>query len=158
MHRFLAVSATTLAAVTSAACGSSGPSQSELDRARREGAAAARQSANEKETARLRKELDTLKNQRSKKASSSTPTKTVSVPSSGSQRANAAPSSGNCGGGLSVNGVTSCAFARNVRNAYSGTGSYSIDSPTTGKSYSMFCSGTNPTVCTGGNNAYVSFP
>ena len=67
-----------------------------------------------------------------------------------------------CGGGLSANSVTTCAFAENVKNAYetaNGTpGRLDVYSPATGKTYSMSCSGGSPTVCTGGNNAAVYFP
>lgn len=65
-----------------------------------------------------------------------------------------------CGGGLDVGPTTSCAFAVNVRAAYERTGSNSLSvySPTTGRTYSMFCTSSSPHVCTGGNNAAVYFP
>lgn len=135
-------------------CGDKQFTQADLDRARQEGRQQERQKSTEKETGRLQRELEKLKNGGKKSGS----TKTVTVPSAAAPQATPAPSSGECGAGLSVNGVTSCAFAREVRNAYTGTGSYDISSPTTGKTYSMFCSGANPTTCTGGNNARVSFP
>jgi hypothetical protein len=75
----------------------------------------------------------------------------------------------NCGGdaasgGISVNSVTSCAFAENVESAWnssgdSGSGTVTAYSPVTGQTYTMYCtpSGTGYEVCTGGNNAYVEF-
>lgn len=137
-------------------CGDTKFTQADVDRARQEGRQQERQKVNEKKTAQLQAELDAIK--KGGKTGSSTKTKTVTVPTAATPQAAPAPSSGECGSGLSVNGATSCAFAREVRNAYTGTGSYDIFSPTTGKTYSMFCSGTNPTTCTGGNNARVSFP
>lgn len=144
-----------VSALPLAGCGDKEFTQADVDRARREGAASERQKVNEKETERLRKQLEDI---RTGKKSGSSKTKTVTVEKSATPQATPAPSSGDCGSGLSVNGVTSCAFAREVRNAYTGTGSYDIFSPTTGKTYTVSCSGTNPTTCTGGNNARVSFP
>lgn len=71
-----------------------------------------------------------------------------------------APSSGSaCGDGLSVNSVTSCPFARAVRDAYEGSGGASVIevfSPVTHQSYTMRCSGGVPTICSGGNGAVVT--
>ncbi len=67
-------------------------------------------------------------------------------------------SGSSCGGGLSVNSVTSCAFAQNVSDTYyqSGrSGTLTVWSPTTQQYYTMFCSGSNPVTCTGGNNAAI---
>ena len=87
--------------------------------------------------------------------------------SSGGQKAtpgiaHAAPTSGGqtpCGGGLSVGPDTSCAFAENVYQAYQnyGPGDVSAYSPVTQLNYTMYCSGSTPVVCTGGNNASVYF-
>jgi hypothetical protein len=65
-----------------------------------------------------------------------------------------------CGGGLVVGPNTSCPFAANVRAEYyrSGAGWIVVHSPTTGRTYDMFCTSTSPHVCTGGNNAAVYFP
>jgi Glucodextranase, domain B len=65
-----------------------------------------------------------------------------------------------CGNGLLVGPNTSCGFARNVRAEYSGHGAgwLSVYSPATGRTYNMFCTGSSPHVCTGGNNAAVYFP
>jgi len=65
-----------------------------------------------------------------------------------------------CGGGTVVGPNTSCAFAENVRAEYyrSGGGTISVYSPTTGRSYTMYCSDGSPHACTGGNNAAVYFP
>jgi hypothetical protein len=67
---------------------------------------------------------------------------------------------GTCGNGLSVGPSTSCAFAVSVRDAYASSGSAVVRaySSTTGQSYTMYCTGTSPHVCTGGNNAAVYFP
>jgi hypothetical protein len=63
---------------------------------------------------------------------------------------------------VSVGPNTSCAFARNVRaNYYQSSGgniSLNVYSPTTGRYYTMSCTGGSPHVCTGGNNASVYFP
>lgn len=65
-----------------------------------------------------------------------------------------------CGQGVSVGPNTSCGFALNVRDAFVryGAGSLSVYSPTTGRTYEMYCSAGSPHVCTGGNNAAVYFP
>lgn len=63
-----------------------------------------------------------------------------------------------CGDGLSVNSVTSCPFARNVREAYQNSGGDSVIevfSPVTGRSYTMSCTSGVPVVCRGGNGAVV---
>jgi hypothetical protein len=64
-----------------------------------------------------------------------------------------------CGGGLYAGPATSCAFAENVRSAYQsqGPGIVRAYSPVTRRTYAMSCSGVSPVVCTGGDNAYVSF-
>ena len=64
-----------------------------------------------------------------------------------------------CGDGLSVNSVTSCPFARAVRDEYESTNGASVIevfSPVTQRSYTMSCSGGVPTVCRGGNGAVVT--
>jgi hypothetical protein len=76
--------------------------------------------------------------------------------------AHAAPTGGgqtSCGGGLSVGPDTTCAFAENVYQAYlsQGSGYVTAYSPVTQLSYTMYCSGSTPVVCTGGNNASVYF-
>jgi hypothetical protein len=65
-----------------------------------------------------------------------------------------------CGGGLSVGPNTSCPFAENVHAEYdrSGPGWINVYSPVTGRTYSMYCTGGSPHVCTGGNDAAVYFP
>ena len=70
-----------------------------------------------------------------------------------------APTGSTCGDGLSVNSVTSCPFARAVRDEYQSTNGASVIevfSPVTQRSYTMSCSGGVPTVCRGGNGAVVS--
>ncbi|HTU15689.1 MAG TPA: hypothetical protein VMF31_10865 [Solirubrobacterales bacterium] len=66
----------------------------------------------------------------------------------------------NCGSGIEVNAVTSCAFAKNVVAAWKkneGT-SVSAYSPDTGKTYTMTCTGSQMlTTCAGGIGAKVTF-
>ena len=77
----------------------------------------------------------------------------------------ASSESASCGaGGLSVGPHTSCAFGSNVRDAYydsaAGNGDATVRafSPATRQTHSMRCSGGTPHVCTGANDATVSFP
>ena len=62
-----------------------------------------------------------------------------------------------CGGGVYAGANTSCPFAQNVAANYVGSGPDYAYSPVTGLSYIMSCTGSKPTVCTGGNNALVQF-
>lgn len=133
------------------ACGgSSGSSQEELDRARREGATEARQQAKINE---IQHQLKALKHRQANGAPTTT---------SGS----VGPSSGgpiSCGGDLSVGKATTCEFARNVEDEYrseigEGSGTVYAYSPATGRTYAMYCSAGTPHVCTGGNEASVYFP
>jgi hypothetical protein len=140
---------------TLAACGGdSQPSAEEVARikadARREALAEARSQDAVRETRRMRRELDRLRNGGDRSASSSGSGGQVSSSTSGG--------STSCDAGLSVNSVTSCPFARNVRSTYeSSGGASSIDvySPVTGQTYRMSCSSGLPVVCTGGNGAAV---
>lgn len=69
------------------------------------------------------------------------------------------PQPESCGEGLSVNSVTSCPFARAVRDEYERTGgasSIEVYSSVTKQSYTMTCSGGGPVVCRGGNGAVVT--
>jgi hypothetical protein len=65
-----------------------------------------------------------------------------------------------CAADLVVGPNTSCPFAENVQAEYyaSGPGWISVYSPVTGRRYDMYCTGSSPHVCTGGNNAAVYFP
>lgn len=150
-HRISAVIAATLvASLGLAACGDSGASQEELDRARQQGAAKAHQKERLK---KLEKELRSLK-------------KNGGSGQSGVPAGSGAPSSGDsssCGKGVSVGADTTCGFAANVQGDYyaeigSGPGSVYSYSPATGEYYTMYCSAGAPHVCTGGNNASVYFP
>jgi serine/threonine protein kinase len=63
-----------------------------------------------------------------------------------------------CGQGVSVGPATTCPFAFNVQEAYENSGhssTISAYSPVTGLTYSMRCTGRNPTACRGGNEASV---
>jgi hypothetical protein len=101
--------------------------------------------------------------------SNSSSTQTITAPTSPStpkttpttpNHANPVPRT-SCGGDLSVGPNTSCAFARNVELAYdqsSGGNTYvTAFSPVTNQTYTMYCTGSTPHVCTGGNNASVYF-
>lgn len=135
------------------ACGGdSGASQEELDRARKEGVAKARQQS---KIADIEKQLKSLKkNGRSSQGSPPPPSESGAVSSGGST---------SCGGSLSVGPSTTCGFAANVEADYyaeigSGSGSVYSYSPTTGRYYTMYCSAGTPHICTGGNDASVYFP
>jgi Flp pilus assembly protein TadG len=157
-----------IAAVSGAAgCGSddSGDSLAEAERlaqAKQEGAREARAEQEARKAAReqrrLRREIQRIRRDRAQASAPSggngaTPSSTV-IPSGGT----------NCGSGVTAGANTSCAFARNVRDNYyaAGQGDIYVDvySPTTGQTYSMYCRagrGGAATLCTGGNNASVSF-
>ena len=70
-----------------------------------------------------------------------------------------------CGGIVFVGPDTSCAFAENVKRAYSNLysaastppGTVSAASPVTGVTYEMRCTGESPVACRGGKNALVEF-
>jgi hypothetical protein len=138
-----------------ASCGDSGASQEELEAARQQGAAKARQQA---KISQIQKELNELKKGKG--------TGSAAAAAAGSSPApEGAPSggSGNCNGSLSANENTTCGFAENVEQAYfaeigSGSGTVYAYSPSTGQSYSMYCSAGSPHSCTGGNDAAVYFP
>lgn len=140
-------------ALSLGACGGdSGASQEELDRARKEGVAKARQQA---KITDIEKQLESLKkNGRSSQGSPQPVEPGSTTPSGGST---------SCGGSLSVGPNTTCGFAANVEADYyaeigSGPGSVYSYSPTTGRYYTMYCSAGAPHVCTGGNDASVYFP
>ena len=150
VHIFGVVAALTVASLTLYACGSSGASQEELDRARKEGVAKARQQGKIED---IEKQLKSLK--KNGRPPNSTP------PPNGS--GSSSSGSTTCGGNLSVGANTTCGFAANVEADYyseigSGSGTVYSYSPTTGRYYSMYCSAGAPHVCTGGNNASVYFP
>lgn len=136
-------------------CGDSGASQDEIEAARKQGAAKAQQQANIRQ---IQKELQELKKGKSVKEAVPGTANTSSA-AAGSSSSN----SGNCSGSLSTNSVTTCGFAANVQQAYfeeigSGSGTVYAYSPTTGQTYSMYCSSGSPHECTGGNDAAVYFP
>lgn len=99
---------------------------------------------------RLRDAVQTVNRRRKPSSSKNTPPGAPPPPPP------ATPSG--CGDGLSVNSVTSCPFARNVREAYQNSGGDSaieVFSPVTGTSYTMSCTSGVPVVCRGGNGAVV---
>lgn len=136
------------------ACGSPGASQEELNQAKREGAAHARETARIKQ---IQHELRKLRN--GNRAGN------VAVVPAGSASSGSTGTTGttSCGGELSVGPATTCPFAENVRLAYerelgSGSGIVYAYSPATEKLYEMQCTAGTTHVCTGGNNASVYFP
>lgn len=136
-----------------AGCGDSGASQEEIEAARHQGAAKARQQA---KISQIQKELKELKKGNEGSAEAAAGSSPAPDGSSNS-------GSGNCGGSLSANGNTTCGFAANVQQAYfdeigSGSGTVVAYSPTTGQSYSMYCTAGSPHECSGGNDAAVYFP
>lgn len=139
-----------VALATLAACGDSGASQDEIDQARKEGSAQTRQQL---KIQQIEKELKSLKHGHTN-------------PQNQAQSDSPAPAGGGstaCAGTLSVGPNTTCGFAANVEADYyseigSGSGTVYSYSPTTGQSYSMYCTAGSPHVCTGGNDASVYFP
>jgi hypothetical protein len=144
----------TLFVATLASCGGdSEASQEELDRARREGIAKARQQAKIDD---IEKQLKSLKKNGSSSSQGSPPPPSTPSPTTTS-------GSTSCGGSLSVGPNTTCGFAANVEADYyseigSGSGTVYSYSPTTEQYYTMYCSAGAPHVCTGGNDASVYFP
>lgn len=136
-----------------AACGDSGASQEEIEAARQQGAAKAKQQA---KISQIQKELKELKKGKGGTAA-------AAAGSSPAPEGSSSSGSGNCGGSLSANANTTCGFAANVQQAYfeeigSGSGTVVAYSPTTGQSYSMYCTAGSPHECSGGNDAAVYFP
>lgn len=137
--------------VLGSGCGGSGASQDELDRARKQGAAKARQQA------KIRQIQTELRELRGGAGGGSGPSHAPTPAPAGS----ASPH--NCGAELSANQNTTCGFAANVRDAYyrdvgSGSGTVTAWSPSTQRYYDMYCTAGSPHECTGGNNAAVYFP
>ncbi len=148
---FVFAAAFAILVLSLAACGGdSGASQEELDRARKEGVAKARQQAKIED---IEKQLKSLKKNGNSQGSPP-PSGSTSTASSGSA---------SCGSSLSVGPNTTCGFAANVESDYfsqigSGSGSVYSYSPTTGRYYTMYCTAGAPHICTGGNDASVYFP
>lgn len=138
-----------------AGCGDSGTSADELREAREAGAKKARE---QQKIRQIQKELKELKKGGGSGKSNSPDSSVSPAPEGGSTA-----TSGNCGGTLSANQNTTCGFAANVQEAYyaeigSGSGTVYAYSPTTGQTYSMYCTAGSPHECTGGDNAAVYFP
>jgi len=149
----LAALSLTLLGLILAGCGDSGASDEEIEAARKEGAVKAHQAERIRE---IQKELKAL---RKNGGAGKVAPGTSPAPEGGSSAAG----SGNCSGALSANSNTTCGFAENVEEAYyaeigSGSGTVIAYSPTTGQTYSMYCSSGSPHECTGGNDAAVYFP
>ncbi|HXQ88337.1 MAG TPA: hypothetical protein VN733_01750 [Solirubrobacterales bacterium] len=150
----LALAAVALSILALAGCGDSGASSEELEAARKEGAVKAHQAERIRE---IQKELKALR----KNGGSGKPAAAAGSPAP--EGGSGSSGSGNCGGSLSANSVTTCGFAENVEEAYyaeigSGSGTVYAYSPTTGQGYSMHCTAGSPHECTGGNDAAVYFP
>lgn len=124
-----------------------GFSQSDLDKARAEGAASA------SVTQTTTTPIPTV-------TTTPIPTVTETATPTATATANAAPSGSTaCSSTISVNGSTTCPFAQNVADAYlsegGGNRSVSAYSPITNQWYTMSCTAGVTTVCKGGNNAVV---
>lgn len=135
------------------ACGSSGASQEELNQAKQEGAAHARETARIKQ---IQHEIRAIR-----RHGGSNPN---AVPAGAGSSGITSSTTGttSCGGELSVGPNTTCPFAANVRTAYeeelgAGSGVVYAYSPVTEKLYEMLCTAGTPHVCTGGNDASVYF-
>lgn len=161
LHRraLVALLAVALLVPAFSACGGSDDNSAKLDQARAEGARQERERQlrrniveNQK---RLQRELDRLKRQRRRQGGSPKP-----APAPAPAPVPAPVSGTDCGNGLRAGPNTSCAFADVVRSAYESSDSPTVDafSPVTGRVYTMTCTSGSPHVCTGGNNASVSFP
>lgn len=157
VRRSVAIAGAIAAAGTLAACGGQDePSAEQVAEIRREVLrelrAEQRQRAADRKLKDLERQLRALKRRERRK-----PAKPPAA-GGGSAPAQSASSGSSCGGGLSVNSVTSCPFAQNVAEAYRGSGgasSIDVYSPVTGTTYTMSCGGGVPVVCTGGNGAAV---
>lgn len=136
-----------------------------LQQAREQGRKEAQDEARAKKLARdaaaLRKEVAELrkgsKGEKGKSSSGSSSSAAAAAP----KPAATGGGTKSCGGGITVNSVTSCEFAQNVRDEYyrsGGSSSISAYSPATGQTYSLSCSGSSATTCSGGNGAQVIFP
>ncbi len=125
-------------------------SQAEIQQAREQGAAKARQQA---KLRRLERQVQQIKKGQKK----------PSTTNGGAPTSSTSAGSSSCGDDLSVGPATTCGFGTNVRSDYyneigAGAGTVVSYSPTTGETYTMTCSSGAPHVCTGGNNASVYFP
>lgn len=159
MGRIKLVYLAVAAAMILGACGGDdsddGDRAEEIARAKEEGRREAAAEEREKEAAdeakRLRREVaklrrETRRRSRERDGGGDAPAPAPSTPSS------------TCGDGVSVNRVTSCSFARNVKAEYESSGGASViavHSPVTGRTYTMRCGSGIPVVCVGGNNAAV---
>jgi len=152
----LAALSLTILSLVLAGCGDSGASSEELEAARKEGAVKAHQAERIRE---IQKELKAIRKNGGSGKAAAAAAGSAPAPEGGSS----ASGSGNCGGALSANSVTTCGFAENVEEAYyaqigSGSGTVDAYSPTTDVTYSMYCTSGSPHECTGGDNAAVYFP
>jgi serine/threonine-protein kinase len=141
-----------------------------MAQAKQEGARAQRQKdsikAQQDTQASLAADVKKLKDAATKAANAKTATtnaaaaKIVAEKAAAARTVRAESQTTQCGGtSLSVGTNTTCAFARNVADAYYGNGGgttrFDVYSPATGRYYTMNCTSGVPTVCRGGNNAVV---
>jgi hypothetical protein len=151
----LGLCAATIISLFLISCGGSGASQEELNQAKLEGAARARETARIEQ---IHRELRALRHGDGANSNNVV----AAGPSTGNSTSGTTGST-SCGGQLSVGPATTCPFAENVRTAYEeevGSGSATVYaySPVTEKLYEMRCTAGTPHVCTGGNRASVYFP
>lgn len=161
VRRTLAIAGALAAAGTITACGSGSdePSAEQVAEIRaevlREVRARERERRADAKLRQLERELRALKRRSRQRPRAAAGGGSAPAPPSGG----GGGSGSSCGGGLSVNSVTSCPFAQNVADAYRGSGgasSIDVYSPVTGTTYTMSCSGGVPVTCSGGNGAVVS--
>lgn len=142
-------------AMVVSACGEDdGPSQAELNAARKEGAQQARQQQ------QIQNLQDQLKEEQ-KDGDGGSGDQTQSSSDSTSGGGSSSFSGTDCGQGVVAGPNTSCAFAINVAGDFNSSGQPSVVntfSPTTGQTYTMNCTPGQPNICRGGNNASVAFP
>jgi hypothetical protein len=137
--------------------GDDGTSEEELQQAREEGEQAAR---DRDKLSDLERKLN--ERERNKDSGGGSSESGGGGGGGGTPPPTQAPSGGtDCGGGVRAGPNTSCPFARSVQDAYASGGGESqlqVYSSVTDREYTMTCSHGSPHVCTGGNNASVTFP
>jgi hypothetical protein len=126
-------------------CGGGGDDNISSQDVQQAAAAAVKKAQQQQKLKDLEKQVNELKKSQSGETAATGPSSSSSGGST------------DCGNGISVNSNTSCAFAQYVAEGYRATGDSVIRaySPVTDDTYAMTCSGSNPTVCRGGNDAAV---
>jgi hypothetical protein len=133
-------------AVLVAACGGGGDNVSSQD-VQQAASAAVKKAQQQQKLKDLQGQVNDLKRGEPGQATGSPPSSSSSSSGGGTD----------CGDGVSVGPNTTCDFAQNVAQAYRESGSSVVRaySPARGDTFAMSCSGTDPVVCRGGDNASV---